>query len=416
MKKGVLAILLMLIIASASPNSERNITERVVLLHNGAIKIRFHNMGVDANWGGEVLDNAAKALPVIEDLIGVDFPQEVASVEIYGTEGEGGIYAGGNDGTRIVMLAKHPANSTYIYHELVHYWTIYYHVPWALKEGYAILYSYLAAKQFGEDVVAYNTFKSKSLDAFEREVKENIVYIKTDQPRNLVLLNAFDYRQESDEKKIDYFYGMSGAIMFTLAGVYEDSDFHLYGIGVEKLKEVNKRMMSSGFDDSVGGIGTIQYIELLREMTGKTMVDLFMPVFFSSWDDAMRSSFARSFSYLASAKAIIGTNANPNMDTGIRELANGNPEGAINFFLIAIKTYYEELEKAQIPSPTPAPTPAPKTGIQKLVSTVTESAWFLPIVLILIIIIIFVSLGLYLYSRSRREEAFDRYLEEIKKG
>ena len=413
MKKGVWVVCLVILLAQATYAKERNITEKVVLLDNGAMKIRFHNMGVDANWGNEILNNAAKALPYLEDTIGVNFPPQVESVEIYGTPAEGGMFSGDNDGKRITIFAAHPADPTYIYHELVHYWTIYYDVPWALSEGYCVLYSYLVAKHFGENVVAYRDFKLKSIAAFESEIKEDIIYLKTDKPRGLIALNSFDYRKELDEKKVDYFYGMSSAIMFALAGVYEGADFKTYGIGTEKLKEVNRKMMSSKFDSSVSGIGTLQYIELLRDMMGKNMADLFLPVFFSSWDDASQASFVKSFSYLSSVKIITGSATNPNIDTGMKELAGGNPDGANNFFNMAIKSYYEEKAKPT-PSPTLAPTPAPVTGFRKLVSTITGSSWFLPLVLVGVIVIIFGVIGIYLYTRARKEGEFDKYMEEIR--
>ena len=409
-------ICLMLILAPITYAKERNITEKVVFLKAGAIKVRFHNMGVDANWGKELLENTAKALPVLEDLIGVNFPSDVETVEIYGIpekewKGYGWAVGINQNGTQILMREDHP-NPTNIYHELVHFWTTHYNVPHALIEGYCVLYSYLVAKHFGENVVAYDLLLYHSVNAFESEIKNNIRLIKTDNPKAIVALNSFDYGQELDEKKIDYFYGMSSAIMFELAGVFEENDAPLYGIGIERLKELNRMMMSSQFDSTISGVGTLQYIELLRQMTGKTMTDPFLPVFFTTWNDSTRTSFAKTFSYLSSAKIITGTSSSTNIDTGMRELATGNIDGATNYFNLAIKTYYESLVSST-PPPTPPSTEAPPTGMQKLLS-LTKSPWFLSVLLIFFIVVIFSSLGIYLYFRAKKEEEFSKYMEEIR--
>ena len=272
MKRVLLVVLLFVTLCPLQEGG--NITQEAVYLHERVIAVKFVNMGVDAYWGEHILENATAALPVLEDLIGVPLPEEVKSVEIYGKRNLGAAEwaVGYNDGNIVALKKDHPL-PTYVFHELIHFWTIYYKVPWPLVEGYCDLYADLCAIELGLTEVAPP----------EIDWEHYYSILKTHSGK--VPLNGFSYHAPgATEDKIEYLYIASYILMHQF---YET-------VGKENLQEINQKMAESSLDERVGGFGIVQYLIIAKEVTGVNYAGLFMPVILVEWEPGHVTAFEQA--------------------------------------------------------------------------------------------------------------------------
>ncbi len=279
--------IIILVLAALSPvQGGSNITQRAVSLQERVVLVKFINMGVDAHWGNHILENAAYALPVLEDLIGIPLPQQIESVEIYGKRDLGveEWAVGYNDGNMVALKTDHP-DPTIVFHELVHFWTFHYHIPWPLVEGYCNLYADLCAAHLGLNEVAY-----PDLD-WQQE------YEALQKDKGKVPLNTLDYsRPDIPEEQVHYFYWASTVIMYNL---YEAA-------GEENLKAINGKVAEYSLDDKRGGIGIIQYLRAAKEVTNVNYTRFFMPVILTEWEEGDVSAFENGIARYCAVSTLTG--------------------------------------------------------------------------------------------------------------
>jgi hypothetical protein len=306
----------------------RNVTQTTVYLQERPIIIKFVNMGVDAYWGAHILEHAAEALPILEDFIGVPLPSGIESVEIYGRKvldmEEWAV--GYNDGNKVVLEKDHP-NPVIVIHELVHFWTIYYKVPWPLVEGYCNMYADLCVTEMGLYEI---TYQNRDWEAEYLQLEEN---------PSRIPLNNFNYLSEDvSDESVDYFYLASTVIMYN---VYNT-------VGLIQLKNINQLMAAYPIDDTVGGIGIVQYAKLVKETTGINYAHLFMPVITTEWEDTDETLFEESVERYSAVQKLIGvTDSDEQMRTALIALVNGNYAEFRTIEQTMVTEYYLELEKQE---------------------------------------------------------------------
>lgn len=344
------------------------LNERVVL-------IKFINMGVDAYWGSSILENAATALPILEDLIGVPLPSQVESVEIYGMKklGEVEWAVGFNDGN-LVALKKDFPNPTHVFHELVHFWTIHYSIPWPLAEGYCDMYADLCAAKMG--------LLGVTLPAVDwRKVYLGLASYEKGFP-----LNSFDYHSPTvKEEEVQHFYLVSEIVMYNFYTT----------VGEENLKLINQKVAQSSLDASVGGIGIAQYLRIVKEVTGINYANLFMPVVFGAWQPADEVVFQEAVArYCAVSELTKTPDSDEQMKQALAAMVNGN----FSQFQIAqqavITSFYEKQKKEELPIEQEIIYPEKKTGIfsNKL------------LIFGIIMLVVVVTLLVYIFLKLAREE------------
>lgn len=323
-------IIILFFIALCPVQEGGNITQEAVYLSERVVAVKFVNMGVDAYWGSHILENAAAALPVLEELIGVPLPKEVKSVEIYGKRKLGieEWAVGYNDGNLVALEKDHPY-PIYVFHELVHFWTIYYKIPWPLAEGYCDMYADLCAVELGLHEVALP------------ETDWGYLYSRLRTHPGKIPLNRFNYHSpDASESQIEYFYIASDVIMFQF----------LEAVGEDTLRQINQKMAESSLDDKVGGIGIVQYLIITKEVTGANYAELFMPVILTEWEPEHVRAFEEAVGRYHAVSVLTGyPDSSEQMNAVLKNLLNAK----FSEFQISIDTvltaYYEqkELEEAQ---------------------------------------------------------------------
>jgi hypothetical protein len=362
-------IFLLIITALVPVEGARNMTQTTVYLQERPIIIKFINMGVDAYWGAHILENAAAALPILEDLIGVPLPSEVKSVEIYGRKTlEVEEWAVGyNDGNLVALEKDHP-NPVIVFHELVHFWTIYYKVPWPLVEGYCNLYADLCATELGLFEI---TYQNKDWRTEYTQLQEN---------NSKKVLNSFNYMSpDVSEESRDYFYLASTVIMYNF---YET-------VGIDDLQEINQLMAAYPMDDTLGGIGIIQYIKLTKEATGITYAPLFMPAIMTAWTETDEILFEESVGRYCAVQELIGvSDSDEQLRTGLIALVNGKFSDFRAIEQAMVTQYYTELEKEETGLPEQEIIyPEKKTGILQNRLFIVGVIMLVVVVILLIIIL-----------------------------
>ena len=372
-------LILMLVLASFVPvQGASNITQRAVYLQERIVMIRFINMGVDAYWGEHILENAAVALPILEELIGAPLPPQVESIEIYGKQDLGmeEWVVGYNDElNKLVALKTDHPNPTIVFHELVHFWTIHYNIPWPLCEGYSNMYADLCALRLGLSEVAY-----PSIDWEQK-------YTELQKHAGKVPLNNLDYMNpNTPQEQVDYFYLASTTIMYNF---YET-------VGDNNLKAINEKVAQSSLDDKRGGVGIIQYLRIAKEVTDINYAELFMPVVFAEWEESQVASFERGVSRYCAVSALTGvSDVDEQMVLAMTALVNGKfaefhtaEQGIINDF------YAQQVEKEKELPEQEIIYPEKKTGL-------LHNKLFLAGIAILVIVIV---LLVYILSKIAKEE------------
>jgi hypothetical protein len=351
MKRLIIAILILLSFLPVQGGS--NVTQRAVYLQNGVILVKFINMGVDAYWSEEVLTNATEALPILEELIGVPLPPAIKTVEIYGrrTLAIQEWVVGYNDGNQVALKTDHPDPTT-IFHELVHFWTIHYHIPWPLAEGYCNLYADLCAWRMGYDMV--------TLPYIDWEM----AYTALKEFEGKAPLNSMNYMGEIPEEQVQYFYLASTAVMYRF---YET-------VGEDNLKTINQRVAepvlnpSSGstpLNDARGGSGILEYMRIDKEVTGVNHAEIFMPVVLTDWSDDQVKAFEREISrYIAVSEILKGSEFSEQFKPAVDALLQGQFGVFQNSAVKVVEDYYKE--EARKATETPAYTIIPvkkETGL-----------------------------------------------------
>jgi hypothetical protein len=302
MKRLFISVLVLATILSPLQGGS-NITQRAVYLSERVVLVRFFNMGVDAYWGDHILENAAAALPILENLIGVSLPEEVETVEIYGkkTLGVAEWVVGYNDGHLVALKTDHP-DPTIVFHELVHFWTTYYHIPWPLAEGYCNMYADLCATHLGLYEVTY-----ADID-WEQE------YQDLQNHKGRTALNNLNYMSgDTAGEQRDYFYLASTVMMYNF---YET-------VGEENLKAINRVVAESSLDGTRGGIGIVQYLGIASEVTGVNYAKLFMPVVFLEWEQEHVDAFEEAVGRYSAVAELTGAPASAEQKLALTSLVSG---------------------------------------------------------------------------------------------
>lgn len=378
MMKRLLICILILASVSAVPVQGANISQRAVYLQERVVVVRFINMGVDAYWGEHILENAATALPILEELIGVPLPPQIESVEIYGKRDLGleEWVLGYNDTVADLVALKtdHP-NPTIVFHELVHFWTNHYNIPWPLAEGYCNLYADLCALRLGLYEVAY-----PDMD-WEQQ------YVNLQNHDGNVPLNNMNYMDpERPEVEVDYFYLASTVMMYNF---YET-------VGEENLKAINEKVAQSSLDGRRGGVGIIQYLRVTKEVTGVNYAHLFMPVVFAEWEDGEVNSFEEGVGRYCAVSALTGApDSDEQMGVALTALVNGKfaefetaEQDIVNNFYAQQMVEEKELPEQEIIYPEK------KTGL-------LSNRLFLAGIVVLVVVVI---LLIYALSKIAKEE------------
>lgn len=375
-----------LILVTLLPVQGSNVTQRAVHLQERTILVTFINMGVDASWGSTILEYVCEGLPVLEEEIGVPLPPEIETVEVYGREYLQvlELAVGYNDGN-VITLKGDFYSPHVVLHELVHFWTIKYHIPWPLAEGYSDLYSSICAFELGyTDVFSFELPPSRPVTpqdwVREYENLKNVV--------GAFPLNAFDYRVPGvSEQNIAYFYYASSVIMHNF----------YYTAGAEDLRKVNRRVaeVSASLDDSVGGIGIIQYVKAAKETTGCNYAGLFMPVFYSTWDPTTVKAFEDAVARYCGVSALTQT---PDTDEQMKSALTALVRGDFATFQTGqqnvIVNYYAKLKEAEEKPELSVTPPPPEKGILQN-----------PLLIIGIIVLTVIVISLVLiFSRLAKEE------------
>ncbi len=300
--------------------------------------VKFINMGVDASWGSHILEKAASALPVLEDLIGAPLPPQVQSIEIYGKK-ELGIEewaVGYNDGNIVALKTDHP-NPTTVFHELVHFWTIHYHIPWPIQEGYCELYADLCATNLGLYEVAY-----PHVDWAKQ-------YEMLQEYRQKAPLNSFDYRDPGlPQERIDYFYLASTVIVYNF---YDNAE-------EETLKKINGRISELATEgiflyDKPGEVGILQYLRIAKEVSGVNYAELFIPIILEEWGPGEVKAFEDGVArYCAVSQLTQIPDSDEQMKLALTALVNGDFAGFQTAQQALVTNYYAQLAKQNTPPPT----------------------------------------------------------------
>ena len=298
-----LLILIIFLLSVVPVQGGNNITQKAVYLSQRVVVVKFVNMGVDAHWGTHILDNAATALPLLEELIGAPLPPQIESVEIYGRKDLGEEWLlGYNDGNLVALAKDHP-DPTIVFHELTHFWTIYYNIPWGLAEGYSNLYADLCAAELGYDKLIYSNINWAA------------EYAKLKDTKAKAPLNNMDYMNPAlPEDQRAYFYSASTIIMFNL---YET-------VGEENLKAINLKVSQSSLDGRRGGTGIIHYIGIVRDVTKINYAGLFMPIIFTEWEEENVKSFENAVGRYYAVSELTGIpDSDETMSLALNALLNG---------------------------------------------------------------------------------------------
>ncbi len=339
MMNRLFTFVMILIVISLFPvQGGSNITQRAVYLNERVVLIKFVNMGVDAYWGNHILDNAASALPILEDLIGVPLPSHIESIEIYGRRDLIEEWMlGYNDGNLVALKTDHP-DPTIVFHELVHFWTTHYSIPWPLAEGYCNLYADLCAIQLGLNEVAYS------------QVDWEEQYYDLEKHQGKTPLNDLNYGDsQTAEIQREYFYLASTVIMFNF---YET-------VGEESLRAINQQVAQSSLDGTRSGIGIIQYLRIVKEVTDKNYANLFMPVILAEWEPEHEQAFQEGVGrYCAVSELTQVPDSDENMQLALTALLKGKfSDFQATEQAIVVEFYAEqkEVEEEEIPQETLAP-------------------------------------------------------------
>ncbi|MBU7015453.1 MAG: hypothetical protein HXS52_13635 [Theionarchaea archaeon] len=351
MKRLIIATLILLSFLPVQGGS--NVTQRAVYLQNGVILVKFINMGVDAYWGEEVLTNAAEALPILEELIGVPLPPAIKTVEVYGkrTLATHEWVVGYNDGNQVSLKTDHP-DPTIIFHELVHFWTIHYHIPWPLTEGYCNLYADLCAWRMGYDKVTLPYVDWETAYATLKELEEKAP------------LNSLNYMGEIPEIQVEYFYLASTVVMYRF---YET-------VGEDNLKTINQRVAepilnpSSGstpLDDSRAGSGILEYMRIDKEVTGVNHAEIFIPVVVAAWNDEQVKAFEKGISrYIAVSEVLRDSDFSEQFKPAVDALLQGQFGVFQSSAIQLVEDFYKEEIRKATETPEYTIIPAKKeTGI-----------------------------------------------------
>lgn len=365
-----------LILASVVPvQGGNNITQKTLYLNERVVLLRFINMGVDAYWGNHILEKAAAALPLLEDLIGVPLPPQVESVEIYGRK-ELGVeewIVGYNDGNLVALQTDHP-DPTIVFHELVHFWTFHYSIPWPLAEGYCNMYADLCAVQLGLYEVAYTeTDWAQEYEALKEHTWN-------------VALNNFNYLSpDVEENQIEYFYFASTVIMYNF---YEAA-------GEENLKVINQKMAESSLDSDIGGIGIIEYLGIAMDVTSVNYAGLFMPVISATWEPEQVEAFEEAVGRYFAVSELTGIPDSEEQKLALKALVNGRfGEFRAAEQVIMDNFYIEQMEKEEELPEQEIIYPEEETGL-------LHNRLFLFGVVMLVIVVI---LLIYIFSKLAKEE------------
>ena len=368
-------VMILIVITPFPVQGGSNITQKAVHLNERVVLVKFVNMGVDAYWGNHILDNAASALPILEDLIGVPLPSYIESVEIYGRRDFAEEWLlGYNDGNLVALKTDHP-DPTIVFHELVHFWTIHYSIPWPLAEGYCNLYANLCATQLGLNEVAYS------------QVDWGQEYYDLKEHQGRTPLNDLDYMNpQTAEIQREYFYLASTVIMFNF---YET-------VGEESLRAVNQQVAQSSLDGYRGGIGIIQYLRIVKEVTGRNYADLFMPVILAEWEPEHEQAFQEGVGrYCAVSVLTQIPDSDENMQLALTALVKGRfSDFRATEQAIVVEFYAEqkEAEEEEIPQETLAP--PEKKGL------LSNKLFLIGIVMLVVVVISLV----YILSKIAGEE------------
>jgi hypothetical protein len=325
-----MAIFLASLFAYWSPVQGSNVTQRTVYLQERMVVVKFVNRGVSAYWSEHILDKAVEGLPVLEELIGVPLPEEVRTVEIYGEKDLNPGWAVGYNRENIVSLETDHPKPIYVFHELVHFWTTYYDIPWPLCEGYCNLYADLCAAQLGLHEVG-----SMGLDGVY--VDWQYAYQELPKLNEKVALNSFDYRVEGiTQSQIEYFYLASTVIMHQF---YET-------VGEESLKEINQKVAETNMDSDVNGVGIVQYLGIVKQVTGVNYAGLFMPVILTEWSPEKVNAFEEGVSrYFAVSEVLQITYTDEQMKQALQNLVKGRFPQFESLVDTMMKEYYDKLEE-----------------------------------------------------------------------
>ncbi len=378
-----------LVLMSITPvQAGSNITQRAVYLSERVVVIRFINMGVDAHWGNNILENAASGLPLLEDMIGAPLPPAVKSVEIYGKKNLGVMEwaVGYNDGNLVALQTDH-SNPMTLFHELVHFWTIHYSIPWGLEEGYCELYADLCSAKLGYEGVIY-----PEIDwAYEYEELKNH---KGETP-----LNSFDYRSPNiTDEQVDYFYWASTVIMYNF---YET-------VGEENLKTINRKVAQSSLDGEKGGTGIIHYIGIVREVTRINYAKMFMPVVFTDWESPQIDDFEEAVGrYYALSTLTEIPDTDEKMALALKHLVQGKLSDFRNAEKNIITTFNnQQLRAAELPE-------------QEIIYPEKEKGFFsntLLIAGIILLVVVVVALIFIISKIAKEEEEFEWEETPLKEG
>jgi hypothetical protein len=368
-------LIFLLILASVIPVEGGNITQKTVYLHERVVSMRFVNMGVDAYWGDHILENAALALPLIEELIGVPLPAQVESVEIYGRKDLGGEewMVGYNDGYIVALKTDHP-NPTIVFHELVHFWTIYYNIPWPIAEGYCNLYADLCAVHLGLYEVAF------------AETDWNQQYEMLKELKGGAPLNSLDYmHSEATEEQVEYFYLASTIVM---RNFYET-------VGQDNMKAINRKVAESSLDSPRGGVGIIQYLGIVRDVTHVNHAGLFMPVVFTYWEPETVDSFEKAVARYFAVSELTGVSDSEEQKQALTALVGGRlPEFQAAEQAIISDFYVQQLGKVEELPEQEIIYPEKKTGL-------LHNKLFLFGIGMLVVVVI---LLIFIFSKLAKEE------------
>jgi len=378
MNRSSLIILTLVFISLSPVQGGSNITQRTVYLNEGVVLIKFVNMGVDAYWGTHILEHAADAFPILEDLIGIPFPSHIESVEIYGKkELEIEWAVGYNDSVKnlVALKSDHP-DPTIVFHELVHFWTENYDIPWPLAEGYCNLYADLCAARLGLNEVAVSSADWNQLYYDLRKYK-----VKAP-------LNDLDYMSPQTEGALrEYFYIASTVIMFN----FYDT------VGEESLKAINQQVAQSSLDNSRrGGFGIIYYLKAVKEATGLNHADLFMPVILAEWEPEHEQAFQQAVGQFCAVSELTQID---DSDEQMRLALSALVKGKFSDFRVQedviITSYYLELaEKEKEEEPQETLPPVEEKGL-------LQNKLFLAGIGMLVVVII---LLVYILSKIAGEE------------
>lgn len=326
----ILVMILASLFTYSGPAEGSNVAQRTVYLQERMVVIKFVNRGVDAYWSDHILGKAVEGLPILEELIGVPLPDEVNTVEIYGEKRiSPGWAVGYNNGNLVGLETNHP-KPIHVFHELVHFWTKFYDIPWPLSEGYCNLYADLCADRLGLHEVGSVGFDGVHVD-WEQAYKD-LPTLNGKSP-----LNSFNYRAEGvTEEQIKYFYLASTVIMH-----------HFYEtVGEQSLKKINQKLPETNIDSAINGVGIVQYVGITKKVTGVNHAGLFMPVILTEWTPEQVKAFEEGVSRYYAVSEVIGvTYTDEQMKQALQNLVKGRFSQYQSAVDTIVTEYYQKIEE-----------------------------------------------------------------------